>query len=198
MNNYIIIGDSITYGIGDLETGGWATMFKKHIVSSDNSKVCNNLVHIIGFPGAISTDILNKIDFIYNTYHNEGFKNVIILSIGINDTQEFNGNLRCDIDQYKLNIEKIVNYTLNKNIELTVLGLTRIESNEKFFWKPNKYYDNKTILEFDNELKNICEKSNIKYISMKDVLQKGDYIDGLHPNTNGHRKIYETVKNVLM
>lgn len=31
-NNYIIIGDSITYGIGDLESGGWATMFKNYIV----------------------------------------------------------------------------------------------------------------------------------------------------------------------
>lgn len=25
---------------------------------------------------------------------------------------------------------------------MIILGLTRIESNEKFFWKPNKYYDN--------------------------------------------------------
>lgn len=50
--NYIIIGDSITYGIGDFENGGWATMFKNHIVNQDDSKVCNNYVHIVGFPGA--------------------------------------------------------------------------------------------------------------------------------------------------
>ena len=52
MNNYIIIGDSITYGIGDVETSGWASMFKEYIVSKDNTKVCNNFVHIVGFPGA--------------------------------------------------------------------------------------------------------------------------------------------------
>ncbi len=46
--NYIIIGDSITYGIGDFENGGWATMFKNHIVNQDDSKVCNNYVHIAG------------------------------------------------------------------------------------------------------------------------------------------------------
>ena len=35
--NYIIIGDSITYGIGDFESGGWATMFKNYIVNKDDS-----------------------------------------------------------------------------------------------------------------------------------------------------------------
>lgn len=34
--NYIIIGDSITYGIGDFESGGWATMFKNYIVNQDD------------------------------------------------------------------------------------------------------------------------------------------------------------------
>lgn len=60
--NYIIIGDSITYGIGDFENGGWDTMFKNYIVNKDDSKVCNNYVHIAGFPCATSADILDKID----------------------------------------------------------------------------------------------------------------------------------------
>lgn len=42
--NYIIIGDSITYGIGDFETNGWASMFKNYIVNKDDSKICNNYV----------------------------------------------------------------------------------------------------------------------------------------------------------
>ena len=61
-NNYIIIGDSITYGIGDFENCGWATMFKKYIVNKDDSKECTNYVHIAGFPGARSNDILDKIN----------------------------------------------------------------------------------------------------------------------------------------
>lgn len=36
--NYIIIGDSITYGIGDFQNGGWATMFKNYIVNKDTPK----------------------------------------------------------------------------------------------------------------------------------------------------------------
>lgn len=85
--NYIVIGDSITYGIGDYENNGWSSLLKKHIINKDDSKVCNNYVHIAGFPGATSTDILNKIEDILNTFKHKEFKNVVILSIGVNDTR---------------------------------------------------------------------------------------------------------------
>lgn len=29
---------------------------------------------------------------------------------------------------------------------------------------------------------------------MQDVLQKEGFIDGLHPNQNGHKKIFERIK----
>ncbi len=138
MNNYIIIGDSITYGIGDYETGGWANMFKKYIVNKDDSKVCNNYVHIAAFPGATSTAILNKIDNIYQSFKNDEFNNVMILSIGVNDTQEFNGYLKTNLDEYKNNITKIIDYSKSNNFELIILGLCRIESDEKYYWKPGK------------------------------------------------------------
>ena len=38
LENYIIIGDSITYGIGDFETNGWSAMFKNYIINKDDSK----------------------------------------------------------------------------------------------------------------------------------------------------------------
>ena len=31
--NYIFIGDSIVYGIGDNENNGWTSMFKKQIIN---------------------------------------------------------------------------------------------------------------------------------------------------------------------
>lgn len=201
--NYIVIGDSITYGIGDFESGGWATMFKKYIVNKDDSKVCNNYVHIAAFPGATSTDILNKIDSILQSFNHKEFTNTIILSIGVNDTQEFNGNYKNSIEQYRTNMEKIAKCVMDKGVNMIILGLTRIESDEKFLWKPNKYYDNEIISEYDKdlslilgydaELKEFCKNNRIKYIPMQEVLKKEDFIDGLHPNHNGHKKIFEKI-----
>ena len=198
-NNYIIIGDSITYGIGDLESGGWAAMFKNYIVKKDDTKKCSNYVHVAGFPGATSTDILSKIDSILKLFKNEEFTNIVILSIGVNDTQEFNGSQKNSIEQYKINIEKIAKCVIDNGCYMIILGLTRIESDEKFLWKPNKYYDNEIISEYDRELElilnydaeleKLCKNNKIKYIAMQDVLKKEDFIDGLHPNHNGHKKI---------
>lgn len=203
-NNYIVIGDSITYGIGDFETGGWTALFKKFIVNKDDSKVCNNYVHIVGFPGATSNDILNKIDNILGSFIHDEFNNIVILSIGINDTQEFNGDYKTSVDNYKSNIEMIAKKITDKGFTLIILGLTRIESDEKFLWNPNKYHDNsviseydkdlRLILEYDSELERLCNDNKIKYIPMQDVLQKEDFIDGLHPNQKGHKKIFKRIK----
>ena len=201
--NYIVIGDSITYGIGDFESGGWATMFKKYIINKDDSKVCNNYVHVAAFPGATSTDILNKIESILKSFNHKEFTNTIILSIGINDTQEFNGNYKNSIEKYRTNIEQIAKCVMDKGFNMIILGLTRIESDKKFLWKPNKYYNNDIISEYDNdlslilgydgELKEFCKNNRIKYIPMQEVLKKEDFIDGLHPNHNGHKKIFEKI-----
>ena len=206
-NNYIVIGDSIAYGIGDFENGGWTEMFKKYILSKDDSKVCNNYIYIAGFSGATSTDILNRLEYIFNSFRHVEFKNIVILSIGINDTQEFNGSNKNSIEQYVLNIKRISKYVTEQGAELVILGLTRIESDNKFFWKPNKYYDNKVISEYDrvlqgilksdSELKKLYNENKIRYISMEDVLQKDDYIDGLHPNEKGHKKIFERIRKYI-
>ena len=205
--NYIIIGDSITYGIGDFESGGWATMLKNYIINKDDSKVCNNYVHIVGFPGATSSDILDKIDSILQTFLHKEFSNTIILSIGINDTEVFNGKTKNSIQCYKANIQKIISFVTDRGCNLIILGLTRIESDEKFLWKPNKYGNNdiiseydrnlKLILDYDAELEKLCKSNKIKYIPMQDVLEKADFIDGLHPNHNGHKKIAEYIIEVL-
>ena len=196
-NNYIIIGDSLTYGIGDFETGGWSAMFKNYIVNKDDSKVCSNYVYVAAFPGATSTNILNKLDNIYKSFKHDEFSNIVILSIGVNDTQEFNGSLKTSLEDYQNNIKKIIDYVNNQGAKLIIFGLSRIQSDDKFYWKPGKFYCNETIALYDRALEKICYENKIEYVSMKDALDKIDYIDGVHPNKAGHEKIYRRAKEYL-
>lgn len=195
--NYILIGDSVVYGIGSYENCGWSTLFKKYIIGMDDTKECNNFVHIAGFPGARSNDILNRIDNILDGYKFDDFKNIVILSVGVNDTQCFNGKYRITKEDYKSNIEKIIKKVKEKDYELIILGLTKIGVEEKIEFKPNKFYDNKVVLQYDSILKEVCKNSMVKYISMYDVLQNEDFVDGLHPNENGYKKIFETLIKYL-
>lgn len=102
-------------------------------------------------------------------------------------------------------MEKIAKCVMDKGFNMIILGLTKIESDEKFLWKPNKYYDNEIITEYDKdlslilgydaELKEFCKNNRIKYIPMQEILKKEDFIDGLHPNHNGHKKIFKKIIN---
>lgn len=47
-NNYIIIGDSITYGIWDLESGGWSAMFKNLMeITKQVSIIINQILKLL-------------------------------------------------------------------------------------------------------------------------------------------------------
>ena len=204
--NYILIGDSIVYGIGDYDNCGWATEFKKYIMRKDNTKECNNLVNIAAFPGARSYNILDRIDngvitfgefleIIYLEAFDRyfDFKNIVILSIGINDTQCFNGVYSNSKESYKSNLEDIIKKVKDRGFELIILGLTKTGCKDKIEFKPNKIYDNKVILQYDEIVRNICKNNDIVYIPIFNILNDEDFIDGLHPNTNGHKKIYEEI-----
>ena len=145
-NNYIIIGDSIAYVIGDYEFVGWISLFKKKLLQADNMKECSNYAHLAGFPWATSKDISTKIDSIINTYRLTETNNIVIISIGINDSQMYKNETKVALYEYTENIKYIINAINKYNCDAIFLGLTRINSiNNLLNWKPNKYYDNKYI-----------------------------------------------------
>lgn len=194
-NNYIIIGDSIVYGIGGYHQNGWVNMLKNELLNREGTKESTNYVHCVGFPGATSKDISEKIEFIVNTYHSNDMNNTFLISIGVNDTQIFKKENKVSEEEYKNNITKIIN-TLKKkdNCNVIFLGLTSIEEkNEPFFWKPDKYYNYNNIVNYNKILKEVCNSNNINYIPMIDVLNDEDFIDGLHPNDNGYNRILEKI-----
>jgi len=59
-------------------------------------------------------------------------------------------------------------------------------------------YKNNKIKSFNNAVRNVCEEYEIPFCSLfEKTIARGDYKamlhDGLHPNSEGHRFIYEIV-----
>ncbi|MBI4253127.1 hypothetical protein HY623_03065 [Candidatus Uhrbacteria bacterium] len=46
-------------------------------------------------------------------------------------------------------------------------------------------------------MRTFCEEKNIPYISLDGVLTLDDLPDGLHPNAEGHRKMFEKIKSEI-
>lgn len=64
-------------------------------------------------------------------------------------------------------------------------------------FKSNVYYFNERLFLFHTHMKQIAEEEKIFFLSIRDLLQKNDFSDGLHPNSHGHEKIFQVMKSSL-
>ena len=65
------------------------------------------------------------------------------------------------------------------------------------------HYRNEYVKEYDAEIKKMCKENHIPFIDLFGAFSKTNYKalldrDGLHPNSQGHKKIFEIVKAHLI
>lgn len=184
--NICIFGDSISWGASDFEKGGYVERLKSYCLENYDEVAIYNL----GISGNTTSDLLKR-------FKNEATTrkpDLVIFAIGINDAryEKSKDEILINIKLFRKNIIKLIKITKKISSKVIFIGLTRVLE-EKTMPIENVYYENNIINQFDDVLKNICIQNNIDYIEMKNVLDKDDYDDGLHPNTKGHEKIFNVV-----
>lgn len=206
MPQILIFGDSIAYGAWD-KNGGWAERLK---IFSNKKSIESNLefycaVYNLAIDGDTTENLLSRIDF-ETRQRVRAEKIIFILSIGSNDS-EFSNNtklLRTPPQIFTNNILKLINLAkkFSSNIIFTGLLPTNKTKVDPIPWFPEMSYKNEYIKEYDKIIKNICKKNKIHFIELFEIFEKLDYKklleDGVHPNTEGHKIIFETVKNYLI
>lgn len=69
-------------------------------------------------------------------------------------------------------------------------------------WGTDVNYKNEYVSKYNEIIKSVCQENNIQFIEMFEEFMKLDYKklleDGLHPNSEGHQKIFEIVKDFLI
>ena len=151
-------------------------------------------VYNLGVSGEATEDLIERVES--ETKARE--PNAIIFAIGINDAQFIhsqNSN-RISEGNFKTNLT-----TLFKNAQKLVktvmfIGLTPVDESRTtpIPWHTDVSYFKKNIRAFDSIIEEFCKEKNLTYISMEGVLENEDLVDGLHPNAEGHRKMFEKIK----
>lgn len=191
-----IFGDSITYGMWDKSNGGWTQRLRTKI-ESDNKNYYT--LYSLGIPGDTSTGLINRFEAEMDSRFNPFFKNIIIFAIGINDSIfEYSQNAT-PIEIFKQNLTTLLTQAKRYTENIVFLGLTRVDENKipqnKFL--PFETFINSEIETYDNTIKDFCLTYNLTYIDIRNLLEKIDIDDGVHPNKLGHEKIAEIVKTKL-
>lgn len=191
--NIYVFGDSITYGAGDYELGGWVNRLRL-ILENDGSEIYYNVFNL-GISGEETRETSERFESELRVRYDMYVDNIIIFAIGINDTLDVCGKDEVPLEDFKNNITNLINKAKKYSNKILFIGLTKV--NESLVaplpWNLEKSYFNEKIIKYDREIEKICLENNIYYLKIFDLLTNDDLIDGLHPNEIGHQKLCDKV-----
>lgn len=189
-----IFGDSITWGAWDPEKGGWGARLRSYF-ETNNIEIN---VYNCGVSGDNTDDLLQR--FKIEAIARE--PNIIIFAIGINDSQYINSkdNPRVSIEKFQNNLQELVSQAKQITSKIIFVGLTKVDELKTIpiSWDKIKYYDMENVSKYNSIIKNFCQKNKLTFIDMLDLLRNEDLEEGLHPNINGHKKMFEKIKKFLI
>lgn len=188
-----IFGDSIVYA-GYVDGGGWVSRLKNYL---EKRKDDYFEVYNLGITGDVTEGLLKR----FKIENEARTPNVIMIAIGTNDAsyvKSKNENY-VSLEKFENNLLEIIKQAKEFTDEIIFIGL--IKSDESMVmpapWATDFYYDNKNIEIYNSKIKEICEKNNLPFIEMLDLLDD-DLEDGLHPNSKGHEKMFLRIKEFLV
>jgi len=161
-------------------------------------------VYNLGIDGDYSESLLERLEFETKQRIIEGEGEIIIIfAIGLNDSQI--GRIGINTGLFKCNIEKLYKIASKYSSKIIFIGLSPVDepkTNPMPWDDENMFYTNERIEKYNNILKSVCEEKQVYFIDMFDEFSKIDYKklleDGLHPNSEGHQKMFEIVKDFLV
>lgn len=192
--NICVFGASITWGAYDPEGGGFANRLRSYFEEKTEDEI---EVYNLGISGDTTTDLLQRIEVEAKAREPK----VLLFDIGTNDSQFINSknNNKVPFEEFEKNLEKIVVISKTFTDKLIFIGLTPVDEKKTtpIPWGKDKSYTMENVTKYNNALQNFCEKNNFKFISLINEIDIKELYDGLHPNSEGHKKMYEKIKLVL-
>ncbi|MCK5490817.1 MAG: hypothetical protein KAI67_03165 [Candidatus Pacebacteria bacterium] len=212
MARILVFGDSIVFGNWD-EQGGWANRLKSfYIKESLNNSDYYYMVYNIGVSGDTSKDLLKR--FEYEVQHRiweredtgEKEEIIIIISIGKNDAAfvKSRNSFNTSLNDFTENLKQLLIIAKKYSVKIVFVGPTLIDETRTTptGWDSNIEYRNRDVEKNNKAIKLVCKEKNIYFINMFEEFKRLDYKkllkDGVHPNSAGHKKIFEIVRDYLL
>lgn len=198
----LCIGDSITFGRGEVPTFGWPGRLKQYFEFEEFREVYN-----LGIPGDTSEKLKDRIDVELRNrvkYLREEDKFIIIISIGMNDTKGTNkaDDYQIGKNIYRENLSYIIQTAKKHSKYIITLSQTPVDESLTMPIEEVKYYNNNKIEKYNEIIKEISKKESCLFCDINSYFKSKNYInllqDGIHPNSKGYDEMFEFIKNFLL
>jgi lysophospholipase L1-like esterase len=196
-------GDSITHGAHDLEKGGWANRLRIYWHEQELKNPALDVgVRPLGIPGETTEGLLKRFESETLARLKPNAENIFIFAFGANDCAFLTKEKRfaVDIGAFERNLKTVIANARKFGSKIYFLTITPVvdeitgPAGENGKSRLNKYVDS-----YNERIKKIAASESVELIDINAKFKKQDYSkllseDGLHPNAEGHRVIFELVK----
>ena len=200
----LAFGDSITEGLWD-NKGGWADQTKTFIHQQEIENGFKNYheFYNLGVDGNTTRQILERFEAETKSRQWPDSELGFILATGINDTlQRGENDFECTPDQYAVELAELIKKAGQFTTRILFVDLTPVDetfTNPVASSSTGKRYTNSRIELFNRTLHKFCQNQSVECIKVSESFKAGGprkllATDGLHPNSTGHRLIYDLVQ----
>ena len=193
--NICIFGDSITWGPYLPFRVAWANLLRNHLEKSATDLF---RVYDLGVDMDTTRNVLDRMELEARARK----PGIIIFNIGVNDSlyRTKSENSETTLEEFERNIDKLVAIAKQFTERVLIVGL--VKGNDRWTTPliqstTGKVYTKERTRIYDRKLKEVAERNNVLFADVNDILNDGDFDDGLHPNANGHLKMFSIISKVL-
>ncbi len=209
MPTILVFGDSLAFGAWDIE-GGWVQRLRKFLDEKNISNIPNfTLLYNFGISGNTSKDLLERFEFETKQIMKDsegGEKLTLIFGIGGNDSAIIPSKKDFWIPpkKFEKNIEKLIEKARKFTKRIIFVGLVPFDESKTNppIFASDISYKNENARRYNEIVKSVCQREEIDFVDIFGKFMETDYKkllqDGAHPNSKGHQKIFETVRDFLL
>lgn len=200
-------GDSITYGEWDVSASGWAARLRE-CLDGAHDKGEYRIFYNLGIPGDTTTGLLKRFESEYHARHDQEEEDIFLFAFGANDSMYLINEKKCrlSLDEFRANFEIVLKKAKGFSSKMILVGITPVvEDPDAAPDKPNPYntfISNENIQRYNAVIRELAEKYTAQFIDAYSEYMKIGHTklftkDGLHPNDEGHKIIFEMIKPEL-
>jgi lysophospholipase L1-like esterase len=198
----VVIGDSLVYGFGDTEAGGWVERLRQKSMDPEHS---GPILYNLGVRGDCVQQVSDRLETEFRTRGElrRRLPDLLILSVGLNDAARLGrstGRLMTDETTFSQQIEALLTQA-RQLCPVFFVGMVPV--NEAAM----PYADTLYFSRADQHLykcitQSACQAHQIPYLDIyaqwlaqgEDWCQERLCRDGLHPNVLGYRSLLESIQ----
>lgn len=199
----VVLGDSLIYGFGDPEGGGWVERLRRQWMHPDSA---GHVIYNLGVRGDGVKQVQARLEQEFR--HRGELKNrvpdSIILSVGVNDSARLgrlNGRNYTDFETFSQELANLLDQAQHL-CPVFFVGMVPVNEASMPFMDCF-YYNHADQYRYKEATRLACQKRQIPYLDVFDSwMSRGtDWCnkhlcqDGLHPNVAGYQALLQDVLN---